>query len=198
MPKMFRSMEDRTRLKERDSQREKLYRAERAVRDEHGGKQFESVEEMQAYIDNLLRQEWFNRTWPHVIHRVTVHSGAGNRRATCSHCWGGYNRCPEIKMPRWARCEQILLHELAHALTPVGAAAHGWEFAQAMLRLVKNRIGKEAEKALRLSFRKHRVRMKPKRSRPMSEEQKAALRERLAGYREQRVAAVRQLEEENV
>lgn len=181
MPQMFDIR--KTGSDKRDNRREKLYRAERKLCDTPlEGQRFESVDQMQKYIDNLIAQKWFKKTWPNVIDRVTIHCGAGNRRATCSHT-SGFLRRPVIKMPIWARSELILLHELAHALTPNRCAAHGWEFAKAYLRLVKNRLGSEAEKALKKSFREHKVKFSPKKKRELTEEQRQILRERMTKAR---------------
>lgn len=176
----------------RDSQRQKLYDAERAALDVKGltMKRWETVPEMQAYVNKLLDSAWFKRHWPRkggsegiwlgangfvFAPKVEVRDGRGHRRAT----YGG----GVIQMPKWARKEWVMLHELAHYVTPQ-RPAHGWQFAANYLLLVQHQLGKEAADALRAKFKFFRVRYtKPRAKRPMTEEQKQVLRERLVKAR---------------
>ena len=114
----------------RDSQRSKLYEAERAVTWE-GERKFETVAEIQRYVDRLTSQMWWIKRWPRITAgtvltwdgfedrpAIVVHDGRGRRRA------GASNRM--ITMPKWSRVEHIVLHEVAHIVTVGNKASHGW------------------------------------------------------------------------
>jgi putative metallohydrolase (TIGR04338 family) len=162
----------------RDSQKSKVYAAELRRGDE-----FASVAEMQAYVDRLHASAWFKRRWPR-LRGFVVHSGAGNRRATCS--WG---LCPTLKMPKWARVESVLLHEVAHACTferyAKTVAAHGPEFVATYLELLRHQMGDEVWREQKAKFveRKVRHRLPSKTKRTLTPEQKAAAAERLVAAR---------------
>lgn len=164
----------------RDSQRSRLYRAESNSQG-RWGRRLETVEEMQAYVDALLADPWTKERWP--TRRIRVGPGRGYRRATAI---SGYNK---IEMPRWARCEHVVLHEVAHLFTDrqygVHVASHGWQFAGILVQLVEHQLGEEAATALKASFAEHRVRWKkPRQRRSLTAEQKAAAIERLVVARE--------------
>lgn len=173
----------------RDMQKAKLYRAEReafgfgfsaVVRyDRHSGRHSSemTLPDCEAFIDKVCCDAWVRRTFGTIAPRVA--DGRGTRIAR-----GSPDR---INLPRWARTKPVILHELAHGLTRKAygpsPAPHGWEFASVYLRLVQHFLGKDRADQLRAAFKKHRVRTAPKRTRPMSDEAKAILRARLAGYR---------------
>lgn len=161
--------------KARDSQREKLYRAEIEGLKDFRGREFETIGEVEAYYRDLLRQVWFGRTFGRTVRAVKVYDGRG-RRSACHR--GTINGCAMICLPRWSRFEAVVLHELAHALVPSADcfAPHGREFAEKFLRLVRNRLGPDAECSLKAAFKKHHVKYKPKKI--MTAESLAALRER--------------------
>ncbi|AXQ69237.1 hypothetical protein HOU02_gp488 [Caulobacter phage CcrBL9] len=77
-------------------------------------------------------------------------------------------------MPRWARCEHIVLHEVAHSLTirrhGYHVASHGWQYAAIYLDLVRFGMGVEAHRMLKESFKAHKVRWTPKKTRTASPE----------------------------
>lgn len=62
-----------------------------------------------------------------------------------------------INLPRWARVEVVIVHELAHILTPEAEPWHGREFCRNYLALIKRWLSTEQAKALRASFKEHRV-----------------------------------------
>lgn len=158
----------------RDSRRQKLYNAERAAKWPDTMKQWGrgSVPEMRAYVDKLCRSAWFVRRWPQFrVYSIQVRDGRGHRNATGG---GGV-----VQMPLWARKEWVLLHEVAHCVTGTGHK-HDWMFCANYLALVHHQMGKDAADELRAQFKFHRVKYtKPRAKRPMTEEQKAILRERL-------------------
>lgn len=146
-------------MRARDNRRQRLYNAERAVtlpesaaakRLLHGGKRVEStgnisIEACQAYVDHVTRSAWFQRRWGRqsltVTHKVYGAATGG----------GG-----EVTLPPWARTEWVILHEIAHNLTPRQHAAHGPEFAAVFLTLVRQQMGKVAYDLLRGALRDQR------------------------------------------
>ena len=166
----------------RDTQRSKLYAAESVV---HGDK-FESVADMQRYVDKLVGRAWFKRRWPNVT-SIEVRDGRGRSRA------GAYSRGGYITMPRWSRYEEVVLHEVAHIVTDyqhgTNLAAHGWQFAHNLIELVHYHMGKDEADKMKASFRKAKVRFsEPKKRAPLSDEQRSANIERLAKARASREA----------
>lgn len=85
----------------------------------------------------------------------------------------------------------VLLHEIAHFVTAVpgwerdghDGAAHGREFCAAFLALVQHDLGVEAAKRLRQEMKVRRCRYTAKRTRQISDADRAALAERLAANR---------------
>jgi hypothetical protein len=145
----------------RDNQRSKLYGAEHAwagcspaaeLLIEKGprvaGTGNVSIDACQAYVDDLLSRSWFQRRWG----RRTI----SVRHKVSGSATGSYGK---IHLPPWSRTEAVILHELAHNLTPTERAAHGPEFAGVYLELVRYAVGQDAYRAQRASFRAARVRV---------------------------------------
>lgn len=160
-----------------DYQRQRLYRAEQSVRRNHSvGKHFAFTSNVQAYVTALEDSAWFKAQFPNVKRRIRVDV---NRR-TKAYARGGHGTItlPHDKTARWAWNEIVVLHEVAHNLTPepswkscedvkhtgrggaatcigrhyVSCAAHGPEFAGIFLALVYAKMGREAGDALRNAF----------------------------------------------
>lgn len=169
----------------RDSQREKVYTAERIVFG--GGRQpeFQTVAECQAFIDRLTGQATVRNHFPRLGRRVGANwhghvvlverPNQGQRRAIA------YPAEWRMTVPVWARSRWVLCHELAHLVGPQDGAWHGWEFCDAYLWLVGRAIGADAKAELAAGFKSTRARWRPKRQ--MSDAQKAAAAARLAQYR---------------
>jgi hypothetical protein len=132
-------------MRPRDSQRSKLYTAEGAF---HGAPDFKTVPECQAYVDSVMASRWVRARWKQ---RVTVHDGRGRSSAS-----GGTSG--RLNLPLWSRSRYVILHEMAHVLTPYQYAAHGPEYAGVLLSLVHHILGQETAAKLRVSFKEHRVR----------------------------------------
>jgi len=70
----------------------------------------------------------------HTLYRLpNLHDGRGHRRAA------SYGGC--IALPKWARQDVVVLHELAHELTP-GAIPHGPEFVYVYINLLHAVLGR--------------------------------------------------------
>lgn len=146
---------------ERDNQRQRCYDAENFLKGtpQH---QFKSIQAIQTYVDDLLETAWFIKRF-----------GAGWRVTVMDHqrgsrwAWGGYtrNKSGWIKLPEgWARKECIVLHELAHAITPHDTGGrHGRFWSRTFLELVRYRMGLTLFTALRQSMKSHHIKTSPKR-----------------------------------
>jgi len=130
----------------RDSQRARLYRAEGEV---DAGRRLPTVERMQAWVDGLVATDWFVARWS--ARSFEVRPGFGHRRATADE--NGV-----LQMPKWARTELVLLHEVAHCLTPTAFASHGPEYAGVLLALSRRGMGPATAQALEDAFVRQRVR----------------------------------------
>ena len=130
----------------RDSQRARLYRAESGV---GAGRKIPTVERMQAWVDGLAATDWFVDRWG--ARAFDVRPGYGHRRATA-------DEHGVLQMPRWARTELVLLHEVAHCLAPRTCAAHGPEYAGVLLALARRGMGPATAQALEDAFARERVR----------------------------------------
>ena len=130
----------------RDSQRARLYRAEAEV---DAGRRLPTVAKMQAYVDGLIGADWFVARWGE--HAFEVRPGFGHRRATADE-YG------VLQMPKWARSELVLLHEVAHCLTPRSVASHGPEYAGVLLALARRAMSPATAQSLEDAFSRQRVR----------------------------------------
>jgi putative metallohydrolase (TIGR04338 family) len=130
----------------RDVGRKKLYDAEDASQLIQWGREFNSLEECQRYVNNILRSKWFKKRYPK-IKKIDVRPYRGE---------GAQSSGRIISLSQSAMNSPYLLHEIAHhaATIPVG---HGWEFAEALLCLVRRFLGKQAFRALRTNFRESGV-----------------------------------------
>lgn len=169
----------------RDSQRSKVYKSDHAL-DSFG--RLETVPEIEAFVSKLWHSERFKKRFP-VASARNPRIGDGRRRRRA----GGNST--GIWMPRWARSKGIVCHELAHCVQarefsltgkPYGfreQAAHGWEFCSIYLEIVRLSMGREAHDALKLAFKKNRVRFREPRRLNLTPEERAAIGARLSVYR---------------
>jgi putative metallohydrolase (TIGR04338 family) len=103
-----------------------------------------SLEGCQQYYDNIIKRAWFSNRW--INHYVIVTKGNGASALGRT-----------IRLSYWGRKEWVLLHELAHTLTPRDKSAHGKEFAGILLFLVQQVMGKAEADKLREAFKKNKV-----------------------------------------
>jgi hypothetical protein len=105
---------------------------------------------MQAWVDGLAATDWFVARWG--SQSFEVRPGFGHRRATADQANG------VLQMPKWARSELVLLHEIAHCLTPATFASHGPEYAGVLLTLARRGMGPGTAQLLEDAFARERVR----------------------------------------
>lgn len=123
---------------------------------------FGNLDAAQNYVDRVLALPAVRAAFSHAQYPVTVRARRGVRQAH-------YQRGPssgEIALPAentgglndsWALRELIVLHELAHHLTPTLVAgkvvvAHGVEFVETLIELVGLVLGPEATFVYRATF----------------------------------------------
>lgn len=153
--------EERTNTGERawrDSQKQKLYDAEgrfKRLYSEHN-KEFNSIAEIEQYVNKWLRSAWVIRRWgkhPHIkIVEITGSIAFGCQAQK------------KIELPRgWAWNETVVLHELCHIVHAWnGGASHGRYFARCFLEAIGHRFGPEAKKALRTHYIAYGVKCTPR------------------------------------
>jgi hypothetical protein len=168
----------------RDTQRNKVYEAETVLH-----KYATPLPEMKD-LERFAKKVWASRRMKKAFPKATsrflaIGDGRGHTRFATGG-WAG------VDMPRFARNTHIMLHELAHVVDQRENGSqwggHGWRYCAVYLKMVLYVFGREAHNELKASFKKHRVRIRPKTKRNMSEEQRAALRLRMAAAREARAA----------
>ena len=169
----------------RDTQRSKVYAAERAAFENLPIEKFESVKDVERFLKYIwklkrVQNEWFSSVVG--VNPPRVGDGRGCRRALACGAW-------EIKLPKWARQDWVAVHELAHIIHHRSGnwrkteAAHGWQFCAIYLKLVLYVLGREKHDALKAAFKAHKVRFTEPRKRNLTDEQRQALADRLAAYR---------------
>jgi putative metallohydrolase (TIGR04338 family) len=129
---------------------QRIYRAEDCMRALHGDRRMETIAEVRKYVRDLVAQDWFRRRWPQEM-RFRVRDGRGAYYAYCSSADG---RSFALCFPRATRTEYFVLHEVAHACTWASAQIdHGQSFRDAVLLLVRRRMGRNAAELLRNEWR---------------------------------------------
>lgn len=140
-------------MRGRDNQRSRVYAWERAValelnRRRFGEPEFQSVEECRAWAAPIWRKErgrvGLARAGAPSIERP--HWGQRRALAHDDH---------RITLPRWARSRWVILHEMAHRLTPRDEA-HGARFVGVLIGLVCRWLDFDAAQLMRLAD-EHRV-----------------------------------------
>lgn len=171
--------------RERDSQRAKVYAAERSAFHSFevaalSKPEFKSLEDCRQFLHAVRRSAWYQRRYPGYP-PIELRPGKGARNAFArSEAWSD-----SITLPLWARQRWVILHELSHVLQKDRSeSAHGWQFCARYLELVYHELGEEAGDKLKAEFKSRGVKFKaPVKRAPLSEERKARLREQLARVR---------------
>ena len=129
----------------RDFQRQRVYTAESRI---GKGKRLNSVKEMQSFVDSITSTPEFRIRFPR-IYSIDVKDGRGCRNALGSTTgW--------VKMPIWSRCEVIVIHEVAHVVSP-WEEHHGPKYCGNYLWLIHKVMGRGMYLELRESFLAHGV-----------------------------------------
>lgn len=175
----------------RDSQRSKVYAAERDWRHSaalggiHRFEHFATYKECERYVNKTLKRKRVAAKYRADFNHYKFNRGIAvthGGRNGWAHSHGGY-----ITLSPLARNTAMLLHETAHELLP-RHVTHGWQYAAAMLFLVRAVLGKDEERALKAEYRKHKVKYRKPIKRHITPEQRAILVERIAKARTAKVA----------
>lgn len=165
----------------RDSQRSRVYAAERAA---FGGGSLDAgapdtLEATQARAEGILRSTWVREQYPRAPRSVSVE----DTRARCATAYA-----TRVEMPKWSRAPEnwwVLFHELAHTILNWvpgrhDRAGHGWEFCATYVALVRELRGEADADRLVAAFKAGRVRYR--RPPQISPERRAALRARARAW----------------
>ena len=118
----------------RDNQRSRVYAWERAAVRHLAGRAFESseFESLAECVDwaEPIRRKERGRVGLAKVRAPSIERPAWGQRSALAH--------PDhrITLPRWARSRWVILHELAHRLTPRDEA-HGPRFVGVLIGLVR-------------------------------------------------------------
>jgi len=135
---------------ERDSQRQKMYRAEDAVPISH---KLGSLEDCREFLREVLDSTWFIDHFG--VQEVRLERHSGYRRSYANRTF------KLIRLQKVHQNKRILLHELTHLLIPRPHAGHGRLFCRIYLELVRVFISEEEYMDLKGAFDKFRVGYKP-------------------------------------
>lgn len=152
-------------MRPRDNQKQRLYDAEGQACMKHGGRskyvQTIANAEVQTWVDKVLDNRAVRNRWPNHSVQAVLKKG-GSAYGYRDGAYLGSGKRHRITLPLFARNEWVILHEIAHCLTPSQYAPHGPEFAGVMMHLVKSVLGKDAATLLRAAYRDKRVRSNTK------------------------------------
>ncbi|HUV93916.1 MAG TPA: hypothetical protein VMX14_03685 [Anaerolineae bacterium] len=137
----------------RDSQRSKVYNGEDEYWVAVGNHSIPEVWQIQRWVNRIVDSPWWTQRWPHVI-VVQVNDGRRRRNACGQYLGGGTGL---IKVPRPCRRKMVILHELAHVVTPDVHPWHGEVFVGRFLALVDKWMGQLEGLALRWFLSKNGV-----------------------------------------
>jgi putative metallohydrolase (TIGR04338 family) len=110
------------------------------------GRAFAHLGQVRAYVAELVDSDWWADRWPEVEAIPVAETRSGR--------FGGYavEGTGEIRLARGSLREPIVLHEIAHVVTP--GAGHGPAFVGALLALVRERLGFHAYGAFLAELRR--------------------------------------------
>lgn len=111
------------------------------------GRAFRDLREVRTYLDDLIGSDWWADRWPHVEAIQVARTRSGR--------FSGYavEGTGEIRVGTLR--EPVVLHEVAHVVTP--GRGHGPAFVDALLALVRERLGFHAYGALLAELRHRHV-----------------------------------------
>ena len=108
----------------------RVYESEEAALGE-AGREFRDLREVRAYVAELVDSDWWAERWPEVDAIPLARSRSGRMSGYAVEGTG------EILLASLR--EPVVLHEIAHVVTP--GAGHGPAFVDALLALVRERLG---------------------------------------------------------
>jgi hypothetical protein len=140
----------------RDAQRRRVYDAQAYV---PPGREWQTIPEVQAYVDRLLASALWPRLCPSVT-KVIIKPAQWN--AVSSRAYPDPDRTGgTIRLHSDHYHQLILFHKLAHLGQPPNTAWHGPEFCLIYLRLVYHLVGDRIGACLEARFKAQRVQVAP-------------------------------------
>jgi putative metallohydrolase (TIGR04338 family) len=141
---------------EPDAQMFRVYRAERIIA--VASRRFESLEEIQAYVDAMVASWWWRSELPRVeaIEVRMAKEETDPARGGPDLLWDGARGAwkaeatGHMELPTWAWSELVVLHEAAHVLSPLDK--HGPTFARTLHYLIWRMLGEAAAAELALAY----------------------------------------------
>lgn len=106
-----------------------------------------TLKECQKFVDKVLARSFVKNNYPWNHGQIIVHDGRRRRAAGATWRNGSY----AILLPKWARNEFVILHEIAHHLSN-SVKGHDYIFADCLLNLVRNVMGKDDALKLQAAF----------------------------------------------
>lgn len=138
----------------KDTQKSRVYEAEGTIFSEDGPqKHLRTVGQLQDWADKFLERSFVRSNFDPV--KVEILPGRGCKVASCVHYEGDNIRA--VYMPLWARTEETLLHELAHAVHSWDEK-HGEQWCGTFIYFVEKVLGREIADQVRAEFNKRDVR----------------------------------------
>jgi predicted metal-dependent hydrolase len=131
----------------KDSEMQKVYESEWAVKGLHGEK-LESMKEAEKYMNRVLK----SKTWSKLSKRkhialVEMKNVSGGCAARAEY--GGVIKIKSNHLNKY-----VLLHEMAHQ---AGHMHHGRSFRQCILKLTSQFLGREKANTLKAEFKKRKL-----------------------------------------
>jgi putative metallohydrolase (TIGR04338 family) len=107
------------------------------------GRVFRDLGEVRDYVAELLDSDWWAERWPK-LDAIPVGRSRSGRMSGYAVDGAGEIRLASLREP-------VVLHEIAHVVTP--GAGHGPAFVDALLALVRERLGFHSYGALLAELR---------------------------------------------
>jgi len=133
--------------KETRDQAGKLYSAE-AIAFKKNSEDM-TIAQCQKFVSKVMNRSYVKSNYEWLHKDIKVLDGRGRQTACATYRDGHYVIC----LPKWARNEFVILHEIAHHLTKAERKyAHDSYFATCLLNLVRNVLGREDALTLQAAY----------------------------------------------
>lgn len=126
-------------------QKSRLYAAE--TQSGLKGREEFTLKQCEQYVNKIWKRKYVQELRSGSYARVGVTDGRRRRSACASYRLG----VPTVTLPKWARHEYVMLHELAHLIAGL-SNEHNPKFATVLLKLVRRELGKEQAEKLLAAF----------------------------------------------
>lgn len=126
----------------RDTQRLRVYEAERRAFPDYDKPEWTTEEECRTFVGSVLGAPWFRSRWG--VRSVEVRFRPGSNAKGSQEGW--------IQLPPWGYSPHVILHELGHVVTPAQEAGHGAAFCASYLELIRHGVGEVGYRKLRREF----------------------------------------------